>query len=422
MSDSLFFSTSKQLRTISQKNNIDADMLEAILPPQRVIEVSIPLQRDNGKIEIVKGYRSQHNNKRGPYKGGIRFHESVSEDEVISLSLWMSLKCALANIPFGGAKGGVVIDPKTLSEKELKLLSEGYTRLIFDVIGPLKDVPAPDVNTNPKIIEWMMNEYISIAREKGPIQKDIYAAFTGKPVSQNGLPVREIATGFGGVIVLMELLQKLRMEKKGKNIAVQGFGNVGFNFSKFAEQNGLNVISVSDSKGAIINNNNKPLDIDLVMECKRKQGYLAGCYCVGGVCDLRKGREITNEDLLGLPVDILVPAALEKVINEKNMKNIKAKIIVEMANGPITPAAYEYLTKKGVIIVPDILSNSGGVIASHIEWKQNMESSRYAYEESLAELKNTLTQAVETVWQTSQEKNIPLREAALVVALLRLVG
>jgi glutamate dehydrogenase/leucine dehydrogenase len=289
------------------------------------------------------------------------------------------------------------------------------------VIGPYTDIPAPDVNTNPKIIKWMVEEYISIAKKRNLNSKELYGAFTGKPVELGGLKIREISTGYGGVNILMALLSKLNYKKEEMTVAVQGFGNVGYYFAKYATGYGFRVVSVSDSKGAIINNNNEPLDIDLVMDCKRKQGYLAGCYCVGGVCDLNRGKMISNEDILRLPVDILVPCALENVINEDNMKDIKAKVIVEMANGPVTPGAYEYLSKKGVHIIPDILSNAGGVAGSYIEWKQNVEKTRISDDMALSTLKSILSSAFENVWEVSLTNKIQLREAALVLALRRLL-
>ena len=419
--NSMFISATNQLRNIAKKNNLNEEKLENILPPERFIEVEIPLARDNGKVELVKGYRCQHSSLLGPYKGGIRFHQDVSVDELKSLSLWMSLKCALVGIPFGGAKGGVIIDPKTLSENELERLSRGYVDRIFDVIGPHKDIPAPDLNTNPKIIKWMVEEYISIAKRRNLNSRELYGAFTGKPVELKGLKIREISTGYGGVSILTALLSKLNYKKEGMTVAVQGFGNVGHYFAKYASNEGFHVVSVSDSKGAIINNNNEPLDIDLVMDCKGKKGYLAGCYCVGGVCDLNRGRMISNEDILRLPVDILVPCALGNVINENNMKDIKAKIIVEMANGPVTPGAYEYLSKAGIHIIPDILSNAGGVVGSYIEWKQNVGEVHISDEKALSTLKSVLLSAFENVWEVSLTNKIPLREAALVLALGRLL-
>lgn len=414
---SIFKASSEQIREIGKKHKIDLNLLEEFLTPNRVVISKLLLKRDSGETNIVKSYRSQHSNKLGPYKGGIRFHQNVSKDEVKALSLWMSLKCAVADIPFGGGKGGITIDPKTLSEKELESLSKLYAKAFFDVIGPDKDVPAPDVNTNPKIIEWMVEEYIALSEKNSKN----YGSFTGKPVKLYGSKSRETSTGYAGVTVLIELLGKLKKSPSDMTVAIQGFGNVGYNFAVASENNGLKVVSVSDSKGAIVNNNLEPLDIELVNACKKKQGYLAGCYCVGGVCDLTKGRPISNEELLELDVDILVPAALENVINEKNMKNIKAKIIVEMANGPVSTSAYDYLSQNGVIIVPDILSNAGGVVGSYIEWLQNVNDEQYEVKKENTMLEDIMKGAFEKVWSTSIEKNIPLREAALLTALHKLL-
>ena len=369
MNNSSVYQKSKdEILKTGRKYNLPQDKLEEFLEPDRILEVKIPIKLGT-EIVTFKGYRIQHSNKLGLYKGGLRFHPKVNKDEVMALSLWMSLKSAVVGVPFGGAKGGIAVDPKALSEKQLEQLSRNYTRKIYDILGPEKDIPAPDVNTNPKIIDWMADEYIKIAKENKTDlpQNKLNAAFTGK--GKNGLDGRVEATGFGGVTVLKELAKKLKLNPKNTTIAVMGFGNVGYYFADFASKEGFKVVAVSDSKGGIIkkgSNGPPPLDIPLVMECKREKGSLAGCYCAGGVCDTRGGQMITNEELLILPVDILVPAALEDVINDNNMQNIKAKIIIEMANGPVTPKAYHHLTEKGAIIVPDILANSGGVAGIYI--------------------------------------------------------
>ncbi|PIR78981.1 MAG: glutamate dehydrogenase [Candidatus Levybacteria bacterium CG_4_10_14_0_2_um_filter_36_16] len=422
----LYSSSSEQIRQIAQKQSLDKDKLEKFLVPENIVEATLPLLKDDGSTIFVKAFRIQHNSNLGPYKGGIRIHAQVSKDEVMALSLWMSLKCAVANLPFGGGKGGIVIDPKTLSEKELERLSKEYAKSMFDVIGAHKDIPAPDVNSNPKIIQWMVDEIIKIAKEKNlPIpENELYATFTGKPIQNHGLTVREESTGMGGVIILLELLKKLEKNPKELSMAVQGFGNVGYHFARIAQKKGFKILAVSDSKGGIIAKNidAESLDIDLVANCKKEKGYVAGCYCAGGVCDLTKGKVITNEELLGLSVDILVPSALENVINESNMKNVKAKIIVEMANGPVSPEAYEYLSDKGAIIIPDILANSGGVVGSYIEWKQNLENTTYSNDSAFNELDEKLTTAFENVWEKSQNEKIPLRQAALVVGLEKILA
>jgi len=422
----IFSQAKKSIVAISKKFNLDQDEVREFLKPDRMVEVEIPIKLKNGQTKVFQGFRVQHNNKLGPYKGGIRFHQNVTKGEVIALSLWMTLKCAVADLPYGGAKGGIIVDPKTLTEQELEKLSRKYVRAIYDVIGPDKDVPAPDVNTNPKIMDWMVSEYIKISKEKklNIPENLLYATFTGKSDRDHGLAGRTEATGYGGVVVLEELVQRLGLKPKNQTVAVQGFGNVGQYFAQFAADNGFKVVVVSDSKGAITEKNRKyeALDIPLVLRCKKEKGIVAGCYCVGGVCDLTKGRPISNEALLELPVDILVPAALENVINVKNMKKIKAKIIIEMANGPVSYEAYEYLTKKGVVIVPDILANAGGVTGSYIEWKQNIENKKYTKDETLKMIEGIMELAFDNIWNEAINLKTHLKEASTVHALKKLLG
>lgn len=426
MNNDIFSQTIDTILSISKKFNINAKKVEEFIVPNRVIKIKIPVKMDNGEIKVFKGFRSQQNNNLGPYKGGIRFHQDVTRGEVMALSTWMSLKCAVIGIPFGGGKGGVIVDPKTLSEKELESLSRGYVKGIYDVIGPYKDVPAPDVNTNPTIMRWMTDEYVKLVKKENknaPVKK-LYATFTGKPIDYHGIQGRTEATGFGGVVALRELVKNLKLDPKKLNVAIQGFGNVGFYFAKFASDAGFKVAAVSDSKGAITDKTNefKALDIDLIEECKKKKGMVSGCYCVGGVCDISKGKPITNEELLELPVDVLVPAALENVINKDNMKKIKAKIIVEMANGPVSFEAYEYLTKKGVVIIPDILANSGGVAGSYLEWKQNLNTKKYTKKETLNELEDMMKKAFNNVWREAKKHNTHLKEASYIHALKKILG
>lgn len=421
----IFSETKKSIIAISKKFNLDQEDVRTFLEPNRVAEVKIPIKLKNGQIEVFKGFRSQQNNKLGPYKGGIRFHRNVTKEEVMTLSLWMTLKCAVADLPYGGGKGGIIVDPKTLTEEELEKLSRAYVRAIYDIIGADKDVPAPDVNTNPKIMGWMVSEFIKINKERksNVPENALYATFTGKSDKDHGLQGRTEATGFGGVVILKELVQKLGLKPESQTVAVQGFGNVGQYFAQFAADSGFKVVAVSDSKGAITERNDKfkALDIPLVLKCKKEKGIVSGCYCVGGVCDLTKGRPLTNEALLELPVDILVPAALENVINIKNMKKIKAKIIIEMANGPISYEAYEYLTKKGVVIVPDILANAGGVTGSYIEWKQNLENKKYTKDETLKMIEGIMEMAFDNIWNESIALKTHLKEASTVHALKKLL-
>jgi glutamate dehydrogenase (NADP+) len=422
----IFTDTKNSVLAISKKFNLNQDLIKEFLEPDRVVEVKIPIMVEAGEHEVYKGFRSQQNNNLGPYKGGIRFHPNVTKEEVMTLSLWMSLKCAVANIPYGGGKGGIIVNPKSLSEKELEDLSRGYVRAIYDVIGSDKDVPAPDVNTNPKIMGWMVDEYLKISRERKVLKPEnvLYATFTGKSDKDHGLAGRTEATGFGGVVILKELVKKMELKPENLTVAIQGFGNVGSYFAQLASDAGFKVVAVSDSKGAITEKNNKfkSLDIPMVLKCKEEKGMVAGCYCVGGVCDLSKGKPISNEELLELPVDILVPSALENVINKENMAKIKAKIIIEMANGPVSPEAHIYLAKKGVVIVPDILANSGGVTGSYLEWKQNLENKKYKKEETLKLLEKMMKSAFNNVWSESKKLKTHLKEASTVYALKRILG
>lgn len=422
----LYESSSEQILEIAKKHNINEELVRRFLQPERIIEANFALKRDDGTTRLVNAFRSQHNSNLGPYKGGIRIHQNVTRDEVMALSLWMSLKCAVSNLPYGGGKGGMVIDPKELSEMELETLSKSYAHAFYDVFGAYTDIPAPDVNSNPKIIAWMLEESLKISKEKRmAVPENIdHARFTGKPLENGGLKLREESTGLGGVLLLNQLLQKLGKNPKDMTIAIQGFGNVGYHFASHASKLGLNVIAVSDSKGGIMSRSNpsEPLDIDEVMKCKKEKGYVAGCYCVGGVCDLSKGKVITNEELLTLPVDILVPSALENVITNMNMNDIKASIIVEMANGPVSTEAYEFLSQKGVTIIPDILANSGGVVGSFIEWKQNIDNTSYSDDIASNILDEKLSQAFNEVWDIASTANVPLREAALVSALKKITA
>ena len=420
----IFQKSREEILDVGKKYKLPTNLLEEFLEPDRVVEVNVPVKIDS-KTVVFKGFRSQHNSNLGPYKGGLRFHPNVNKDEVMALSLWMSLKTAVVGIPFGGGKGGIAVDPKVLKEKELEELSREYVRRVYDVLGHQKDVPAPDVNTNPKIIDWMADEFIKLSQKARSKTKpnELYATFTGK--SKHGLAGRTEATGFGGVVVLKELAKKLKLDPEKTTLAVMGFGNVGYYFADLASRAGFKVVAVSDSKGAIVKRDSKgnfiPLDIPLVFKCKQEKGSLAGCYCAGGVCDTRGGQLITNEELLELPVDILIPAALEDVINENNMQNIKAKVIVEMANGPITPKAYHYLTEKKVVIVPDILANSGGVAASYIEYEQNLKNKTYKKDDVLTRLEKMMVAAFTNVWEESKKNKTNLKEASYLVALKKIL-
>jgi glutamate dehydrogenase/leucine dehydrogenase len=392
------------------------EFLKILSYPQRIIKVFIPLKKDNGEIEIFEGYRVQHNDFLGPYKGGIRYFPEVNEDEIKTLALLMTLKCSLVGLPLGGAKGGIKVDPKKLSETELERLSREYARKIYDFIGPDKDIPAPDVNTNSKIMDWMVDEYFKISQSD---DHKLKATFTGKSIENSGSEGREEATGKGGAIVLNKVIEKLNLNKKDSTVAIQGFGNVGYNIAKFLYQEGYRIVALSDSKGGIYSE--QGFNPELVMECKKEKDIISGCYCVGSVCDSKLGKEITNEEILEIDVDILILAALENVITKENAHKIKAKIILEMANNPITEEADEILNQKGIIIVPDILANAGGVIVSYFEMLQNFENRKWTKNEVFKKLEEYLNKSFESVWEIAKKYQVSLRNSSLLVSLSKLL-
>jgi len=442
-------SAQKIIIKTAQKMGLSKDTMIRIIEPEMIHEFNFPMKMDSGEIKLFKGYRIQHNSALGPYKGGIRFHPNVSREEVQALSTLMTIKCAVAGLPYGGGKGGVIVDPKKLSEKELERLSREYAKKITPFIGSDIDVPAPDMNTNPKIMSYMVDEYVKSVKKSVISQITSYktnsrlisdefqtnldylrSTFTGKPIEIGGTLGRTEATGRGGVMILKALLNKLAGSVKAFNnltVAVQGFGNVGYYFAKIAEEQGFKIITVSDSKGGVYVKDG--LNVESTLKCKQEKGSVAGCYCKGSVCDIKHGKTITNEELLELSVDILVPAAMENVINEKNMKKIRAKIIIEMANGPITEEAYEYLTKKGIIIVPDVLANSGGVTVSYLEWLQGRESKWWTEEKVNKRLETMMIKAFEPIWLKSLEsvkkskisQQIDLKSAAFEVAIEKIL-
>ena len=393
-----------QINATAEKIGLTYEEVEMLKSPQKIIEVSIPIKMDDGSLRIFTGYRVQHNDIRGPFKGGLRYHPKVSLDEVQALAFWMTFKCAVANIPYGGAKGGITVDPKKLSRDETERLTRGYVRAIHNFIGPDKDIPAPDVYTNPQIMAWLMDEYSHIKGKNEP------AVVTGKPIEIGGSLGRDTATAQGGFFVFENLLKKLKIKKGGITIAIQGFGNAGMNFAKIADRAGYKVVAVSDSSGGIYNE--KGLDIKEVIEYKADQGTVSGYF---------NARDITNEKLLLLPVKVLVPAALEGVITEKNAGRIKADIILELANGPTTIPAGEKLYKKKKLVIPDILANAGGVIVSYFEWVQNIRQYYWEREKVENYLNKQITEATNHVWEIMSANNVNMRTAAYIVAIEKLV-
>lgn len=383
------------------------EIIQQLKQPDKVIKKEIKIKSDTGETLSFNAFRSQHNNALGPYKGGIRFHPDLYEDEVKALSTLMSMKCALAGIPFGGGKGGIKVDPKKLSDNELKNLSITYAREFAHYFGKHLDVPAPDVNTNGQIMSWMLEGYSEMTGDNSP------ATFTGKPIQNGGSLGRIQATGFGGVAILKAYAEKNALTPSETSIAVQGFGNVGYWFAKLARDAGFRIVAISDSSGAIIDKDG--LDIDKFKNLKDQYGSFRKAAKQIGV-------EIkTNQDLLKMDVDILVPSALEDVITIDNMKNIQAKIIIETANGPTSSAAGKYLTQKGIDIIPDILCSAGGVITSYFEWYQNIHSETWSVHKVLDELEKYMQNAFSAVYAIKKEENLSYKHAASYIALKRIV-
>jgi glutamate dehydrogenase len=391
--------------TSVKKLNLSRSVYEILSEPQRVLTVTIPVQMDDGSIKVFTGYRAQHNNALGPYKGGIRFHQDVNLDEVKALSTWMTLKCAVANVPYGGGKGGVIVNPKTLSQGELERLSRGYIRAIAPVIGADLDIPAPDVGTNGQVMGWMMDEF---ARIRGYNE---FGVITGKPVIVGGSLGRVEATSRGCVFVIREAARVTGLKLKEATVVVQGFGNVGSIAARLLQQeDGCRVLAVSDSTGGIYNPNG--LDIAAVEEHKARTGSVKG---------FPGSKEISNEELLALECDILVPAALENQITDKNAGKIKAKIVAEGANGPTTPEADRILAERKILVLPDVLANAGGVTVSYFEWVQNQYGYYWSEEEVNNRLERKMVEAFNNVFSLySKRKDVDMRGAAYMVAIERI--
>ncbi len=367
---------------------------------------------DDGSLKIFPGYRVRYDDTRGPTKGGIRYHPYVSMDEIKALAFWMTFKCAVVNIPFGGGKGGITVDPKKLSRLELERLSRGYISQIAEFIGPDKDIMAPDVYTSPMIMGWMMDEYSSIMRRRLP------SVITGKPIPLEGTLGRDDATGRGGYYCIKELERLHQWKPENINVAIQGFGNAGRHIAAHLHQDGYNIVALSDSQGGIYRP--EGLDILSVIQAKKASKRVKAVYCKGSVCETVDAKQVTNEELLELDVDILIPAAIENQITKKNALKIKAPIIVELANGPTASEADSILLENKKLIIPDILANAGGVVVSYFEWIQNRIGDRWSEEEVTRRFQNTMVSAFNDVYQLSQELKLDMRTAAYVVALNRI--
>ena len=393
----------KQVKTACDRLNADPAVYEILKNPQRALEVSFPVKLDNGTVKTFTGYRSQHNNAVGPYKGGVRFHPNVNLDEVKALSIWMTIKCCVAGIPYGGGKGGITLDPRDYSEAELERISRAYAEAISPLIGEKIDIPAPDVNTNGKIMSWMVDAYENIVKKSAP------GVFTGKPVEFGGSLARTEATGYGVNFAAVQALEKLGKDVKGATYAIQGFGNVGYHTGYYAHQSGAKVVAVSTVDVAIYNENG--LDMEALFKEFQEKGFITN--------EAGYGKEISNAELLALDVDVLAPCALENQLTSENAGKVRAKIVVEGANGPTTPEADAILRQNGVLVVPDILANCGGVVVSYFEWVQNLQGYYWEFDEVQEKETVVLRRAFRDIWNLAQEYDVDLRTASYMMSIRR---
>ena len=393
----------KQVKTACDRLNADPAVFEILKKPQRVLEVNFPVKLDNGTVENFTGYRSQHNNAVGPYKGGVRFHPNVNMDEVKALSIWMTIKCCVAGIPYGGGKGGITLDPRNYSEAELERIARAYSEAISPLIGEKIDIPAPDVNTNGKIMSWMVDAYENIVKHSAP------GVFTGKPVEFGGSLARTEATGYGVNFAAVQALEKLGKDVKGATYAIQGFGNVGYHTGYYAHKAGAKIVAVSTVDVAIYNENG--LDMEAIIKEFQEKGFITN--------EAGYGKEISNAELLALDVDVLAPCALENQLTSENAGKVRAKIVVEGANGPTTPEADVILRQNGVLVVPDILANCGGVVVSYFEWVQNLQGYYWEFDEVQEKETVVLRRAFRDIWNLAQEYDVDLRTASYMMSIRR---
>ena len=396
---SLFDGASARIEAALEHIDISEDIAQGLAQPDAALKVSVPLRRDDGSFALYAGYRVRYDSTLGPAKGGIRFHPDVNVDETTTLAFWMTTKCAVMGLPFGGAKGGISVDPKNLSPAEMERLSRAYIDQVADFIGPDTDIPAPDVNTNPRVMGWMADQYRIITRAHRP---DV---ITGKPVEVGGSAGRTTATGDGAFHVLKTMMARWEREAEGTTVAVQGFGNAGVRFARLAAEAGYTVVAVSDSSGGIHNENG--LDLDAVEKAKTEHGSVTAA----------EGDQISNADLITLDVDILAPAALESVITEDNADQVRAGVIVEIANGPVAAEADQTLADNGVIVLPDILANAGGVTVSYFEWVQNRQAWYWDADTVAERLEQRMVEATKAVADRAETLGAGHRTAAYVIAL-----
>ncbi|MCO7226706.1 Glu/Leu/Phe/Val dehydrogenase [Pleionea sp. CnH1-48] len=412
MSTDVFSDALNRVKQIGESADVSPEIIEGLMHPKATMTASLPVRMDDGSTKHFTGYRCQYNNVLGPTKGGIRYHPDVSLEEVQALALWMTIKCAVVGLPYGGGKGGVIVDPKHLSPMELERLSRSYVRAMADFIGPQTDIPAPDVYTNARIMGWMADEYEAIKRVKAP------GVITGKPVRLGGSLGRDDATGRGAYLCVLELAKKKGLNPAETTVAVQGFGNGGYHAVRLLQDAGYKVVAISDSQGGIYSDNG--FDVNSIYQEKQRSRRVRAVYCEHSVCELVDHKSISNEELLELDVDILIPAALEGVITAKNAANIKAKYIVEVANGPIESDADPIIDEKGIVVIPDVLANAGGVTVSYFEWAQNRAGYAWTLEEVHQRLEHIMQKSFADVWELTESENRSMRDAAYTVAMRRI--
>ncbi len=397
----LLTSTQNVIRTALDKLGYEESMYELLKEPMRIMEVRIPIRMDDGKTKVFTGFRAQHNDAVGPTKGGVRFHPDVNREEVMALSMWMTLKCGIVDLPYGGGKGGIICDPREMSMHEIEKLSRGYVRAISQIVGPNKDIPAPDVFTNSQIMAWMFDEYSKIDEFNSP------GFITGKPIVLGGSQGRDKATAQGVTIVINEAAKKRGLDIKGARVVIQGFGNAGSFLAKFLHDQGAKVVGISDAYGAL--HDPDGLDVEYLLDRRDSFGTVTTLF----------DNTISNKELFELDCDILVPAAIANQITEENAHDIKASIVVEAANGPTTSEATKILTERGILLVPDVLASSGGVTVSYFEWVQNNQGYYWTQEEVDEKLTKKLVDAFDNVYNVATTRNIDMRLAAYMVGARR---
>jgi len=404
---SLFQNTLKQINEAADIMKLEEDILTVLSHPKRILQVSLPIRMDDGKVKVFEGFRVQHNDVAGPFKGGIRYHQQVDMEEVKALATWMTMKCSVVGIPLGGGKGGIIVDPKTLSKRELEQLTRRYIDRVQHNVGPAMDVPAPDVNTNAEIMAWMSDEYMKLGN------RNRRGVVTGKPLECGGSEGRDAATSQGGSYVWEELAKEKGINPNETRVVIQGFGNAGSHMARIMGEQGYKIVGVSDSKGGIYCEDG--LDAPCVLKCKIEKGSVTNCESECDNCT-----SCTNEELIEKDCDILVLAALENQVTEENAKNIKAKYIIELANGPVTPEADKILEKNDILVIPDILANAGGVTVSYFELVQNEANYYWSADKIQRRLKPIMIKAYQRVKEMMEKYNCSMRQAAFISAMHRL--